>query len=304
MDISNDEVRRAVADTDRAHRAARPVFERALDEAFDPDAALDDGEKRRLVGLPDRRGFLRVGGLSIAASAVLVACTQPREKAVLTQTGTLAPTTTTKTKPNPGSAEMDATLLLTAISIEHLLIDAYSAAIDREWLTSATLLSVANTFRDQHRDHAASLATQAGRLGLQPGDTANPYLQSKVVDPEATKIAELAKGSDTTAREAAALKLALDLEDLAAQTYTEAGGVLTTPALRLAIMAVGGVEARHYAVLASILDQPPAPLPFEHTGGAADADAYVRVDLSASPGTTAPSPASSSTSATSSTTRR
>jgi hypothetical protein len=39
------------------------------------------------------------------------------------------------------------------------------------------------------------------------------------------------------------------LEEAAAQTYVFAGGALSTPALRSTIMTIGGVEARHAAVL-------------------------------------------------------
>ena len=45
------------------------------------------------------------------------------------------------------------------------------------------------------------------------------------------------------------MNLALALEEAAAQTYVFAGGALSTPALRSTIMTIGGVEARHAAVL-------------------------------------------------------
>jgi hypothetical protein len=43
--------------------------------------------------------------------------------------------------------------------------------------------------------------------------------------------------------------LALALETAAAQTYAFAGGALSTPALRSTIMTIGGIEARHAAIL-------------------------------------------------------
>ena len=55
------------------------------------------------------------------------------------------------------------------------------------------------------------------------------------------------------------MNLALALEEAAAQTYAFAAGALSTPALRSTIMTIGGIEARHAAVLRmAALAQPPA----------------------------------------------
>jgi hypothetical protein len=54
---------------------------------------------------------------------------------------------------------------------------------------------------------------------------------------------------DAAKTEADAVTLALALEEAAAQTYVYAGGALSTSALRSTIMTIGGVEARHAAVL-------------------------------------------------------
>ena len=49
--------------------------------------------------------------------------------------------------------------------------------------------------------------------------------------------------------EADIVQIAFDLENAAAQTYVFAGGTLSVPALRSTIMTIGGIEARHAAVL-------------------------------------------------------
>ena len=54
---------------------------------------------------------------------------------------------------------------------------------------------------------------------------------------------------DAAKTETDAVNLAVELEEAAAQTYVFAGGALSTPALRSTIMTIGGVEARHAAVL-------------------------------------------------------
>ena len=59
--------------------------------------------------------------------------------------------------------------------------------------------------------------------------------------------------------------LAYDLEVVAAQTYQSNVAGFEDPALNAAIMSVGGVEARHAAALASVLQQNPVPAAFQVT---------------------------------------
>ena len=71
------------------------------------------------------------------------------------------------------------------------------------------------------------------------------------------------------------LVLARDLENLAAQTYVEAGGVFTTPELRQTGMSIGETEARHITVLNIALGYAPVPLPLLPTAKAIDPKGYV-----------------------------
>jgi hypothetical protein len=59
--------------------------------------------------------------------------------------------------------------------------------------------------------------------------------------------------------------LALDLETIAAQTYQSNVAMFGDAKLNAAIMSVGGVEARHAAILAGVLGQPPVPKAFQVT---------------------------------------
>ncbi|MGH9027614.1 MAG: hypothetical protein ACRDWD_16085, partial [Acidimicrobiia bacterium] len=56
-----------------------------------------------------------------------------------------------------------------------------------------------------------------------------------------------------------------------AQTYQADVGTFTDPTLNVAIMSVGGVEARHAAVLASVLGEDPVPVAFQVTDNAVPA---------------------------------
>ena len=55
--------------------------------------------------------------------------------------------------------------------------------------------------------------------------------------------------------EADIVALAFTLEDAAAQTYVFAATQLSTPELRSTIMTIGGVEARHRAILAFVVQK-------------------------------------------------
>jgi hypothetical protein len=67
------------------------------------------------------------------------------------------------------------------------------------------------------------------------------------------------------------LTLALNLERAAAATYQSGVGVVTDLSLNKALMSVGGVEARHAAVIAGVLAQAAVPLSFGTTEGAVPA---------------------------------
>ena len=270
--LNQDEVRRTLRDTQRDHVASLAPFDTALDQGFDPDGGASDTERAALLGLPDRRGFLKIGGLSIGLAALAAACVNPDKAAVqLPQTGTLAQPTTTLKREFHGSAEVDATLVLTALSLERLAIKVYDDAAP--FLKKALLLDVAKYFQSQHRDHADLLASQATRMG-QNGSVIEPnkYLATNVVDPAIEGI-KAAPSDD--AKQLATLKLALALEDAAAQTYSKAGGLLTTATLRSAILTIGAIEAKHYTLLAHVLGEQEVPFSFEHTSGAAPEDSFI-----------------------------
>ena len=69
MEFSQDEVRRGLADAKVAQAEAMPRWREAMTRVFDPAARHSTEAKRQVLGLPDRRAFLRVGGMTIAMSA-------------------------------------------------------------------------------------------------------------------------------------------------------------------------------------------------------------------------------------------
>ena len=273
MTFSNDHVRRELRDGQRDHDAAMAPYEAALDQAFDPSSGTDLATKAELVGAPSRRQLLKLGGLTIASTALLAACVEPASTDQVADTGTLTPVPTTDKPQDPGSPEVDATLVLTALSIELLAIDTYQAALDNNWLALPLLVDVAKYFQSQHQDHAGALESAARRLGQNPDEvTANPFLTAEVITPA---VEEIKAGGGEQVVQTLTLTLAKELEVAAAQTYTQAGGILTTPELRQTIMSIGGIEARHSTVLGAVLGEQPVPFPLEPTVNAAPPDSYI-----------------------------
>lgn len=272
-DFPQDHVRRELRATREAHEAAMPGFEAALDHAFDPATETSEAAKSQLLGVPSRRQMLKLGGLTIASTALLAACVEPPSTDQIAVTGTLIPVPSTTAPEDPGSPETDATLVLTALSLELLAVDTYQAALDNGWLQLALLNDVAKYFQEQHQDHAGALSQQARRLGQNPDEVvANPYLLAEVISPA---VEEIQGGGGADVVQTLTLTLARELEIAAQQTYTEAGGILTTPELRQTIMSIGGIEARHSAVLATVLGAQPVPFAFGPTVAAAPPESYI-----------------------------
>jgi hypothetical protein len=250
MEFSHDELRRGLAEAHREQAEALPRWRDAVARVFDPSARHSRAAKQQVLGLPDRRSFLRVGGLTIAMSAVIAACGSSDDED-LPVTGTPPPSVDDDGLVDT-SQELDVTLLRTAQSIEVLAVDAYQTALDSGLLTTPGLADTVQLFQEQHREHAGLLSATTIDAGGTPFDEPNAYLSSEVVGPTV----------ETVATEEDVLLLAVELENTAAQTYVFAAEALSTPALRQGIMSIGGVEARHLAVLHLVQDQPPAPFPF------------------------------------------
>lgn len=271
MDFSRDELRRQSLATEHEHREVMGQWRSVLRRIFEPDAGVDADQKAAVLGVPSRRQFFRIGGLTVAGSALLVACGDDDDDSASTTTSAAAVTTTeagATTTTAAAATETDLTLLRTASSIEVLAIETYQAAVDSGLVTDQAVADAALLFQEQHRDHAAALQAQTTSSGGEPFTDPNPYLQENVVDPA---IAELTD-------QLSVVRLALDLENAAAQTYALAGGLLSTPTLRQTIMSIGGVEARHAAVLYGVLDgagTAQVPVGFMPTEGAAPEESYV-----------------------------
>jgi hypothetical protein len=254
-DINRDEVRRQLRAADEQQRLAMPGFRDALHRIFgagDVPAAA----KAELLGVPHRRQFIKVGGVTVLGAAVLAACGgSDSDKPGAGETGvTTASTSSTTAPPHEGETEeMDVTLVRTAASLENLAVTVYGVVLgesssDAKLPVEVTLdppvTDAAQRFRDHHQAHADALNAILRDEGKDEYTDANPELLKTYVTPALTDL--------TT--QTSIVEFARDLENIAAGTYAYSVGVLTTPDLRQTLIGIGGVESRHATALSLILE--------------------------------------------------
>lgn len=246
MDINTDQLRRDALATEDAHRAAMRPFRHLLDRLFGEPAAATPRQKADVVlnGI-DRRRFMQIGGLSVVSAAVLAACGSDDE-------GGAAAGSSTTTTGAPSAS--DITILRTATSLENLAVEVYTRAIEGGLLTTAAVLDTAKLFRDQHKEHAELLKGATAHAGGEPFTAANPAV-----------LQQLTPTIQGLRDQAGVVRLAYDLELSAAATYQATTGTFADVKLNEALMSIGGVEARHAAVLASVVGQPISPKAFATT---------------------------------------
>lgn len=244
MDLNRDELRRELRAIDADNKAIMPRWYDALRQIVGGGTKMSTDEKAALLGVPSpgRRQLFKVGGATIMGAAVLAACGSDDDDS--------AGTTTTMAGADPaGDGSMDLALARTAASLEKLAVDTYQVGIDSGLVTTAAIGQAAMLFQEHHQAHLDALN---GAISGAGGDEVTEQNQA-VFD------ALVAPGVAAAKAEADIVKLALDLELAAAQTYAFAGGALSAPALRSTIMTIGGIEARHAAVL-QVAAQAASPL--------------------------------------------
>lgn len=266
MDINNDELRRDLRDLDKEHRQAMPKWRESLFRLFEDKDTPPEARAEALLGGFNRRRFMRLSGLAVASGAVLAACGS--DDGDSDAAGGASETTAATTAPTSGGNKTDQTIARTAASLEIFAVAVYDKAItNAEALTiSDPVAKAAVLFRSQHDEHAKAFNAAATQLGGQPYTEPNPAA-AKAFE---AQIAALKTEQDV-------LKFAFALEEIAAQTYQGVGMKLSTPALRQTAMTVGGVEARHMAVLGRFIT-PPTAVPataFQPIDKAADPSFYV-----------------------------
>ena len=260
-EMSKDQLRRELRTIEEMNSGVMPKWRELLERMMSGDEKMSMDAKASVLGVPSptRRGLFKLGGATILGAAVLAACgsnndtkaTTPPTTAAGAAATTGAPATTAAaattiapgttgapaTTGATGGAAMDLVLARTAASLEKLAVDVYGTAAGL--LSTPAIKDAATLFAGHHQQHLDALngvITGAGGAAI---TAQNKAVYDALIAPA------LAKAKT----EADAVTLAVMLEEAAAQTYVFAGGALSTPKLRSTIMTIGGVEARHAAVL-------------------------------------------------------
>ncbi len=264
MEIYQDELRRQLRDLDREHTAAMPKWRDALMRLLVGDKETSTEAKAGvLLGGFNRRRFMKLSGGALAAGTILAACGDDDEGSG-DEGGT-----TDSTNEESEASKADITVARTAASLEIFAVSVYDTAIQNAAALKISdgVAKAAALFKAQHDEHGKAFNGAAVQLGGEEYTEPNPTAKQQF----ATTIAELKTEQDV-------LRFAYVLEVIAAQTYQAVGAkMLSTPTLRQTAMSVGGVEARHAAVLAMFL-QPPVNEPtvaFQLTDKAIDASFFV-----------------------------
>jgi rubrerythrin len=196
-----------------------------------------------------RRRFFIAGGATISFGALLAAC------------GGSTTTEIARIGNAPEKTELvdapvtDIALLRTATSLEHNAIFVYEA-VAAAGLLSGDAATLAARFLSDHKAHAEATASLTEKLGGKAYNEPNPRLQSIYIEPALRLITgdEASGISATDDAVADVLALAYALETIAGSTYQVYVPMLTDPALRGAAIGIGEQEARHAAVIGSLLN--------------------------------------------------
>lgn len=139
----------------------------------------------------------------------------------------------------------DIQALQTAAGLENLAVATYKTALTLPFIGGSTANGVVKAFSTmtmaQHSQHAQAFNAAAVKLGGKAQNNPDPKYA-----PVVTAAVPTIKGP------ADVVKLAITLEDVAAQTYVANVGLVSTADLRQLFASVAGVESQHRAILLAV----------------------------------------------------
>lgn len=261
--IGEAELARLTRDLDEAHRATLPLMHAAGADLTEELRARSAGEGDEAAGRidPGRRRFLAGAG-GVAAALVLAACSSSKN-------GTSPAPVSSGPASMPGSASAsgkytgDLKVVALATALENQAVVAYQAALDaakagKLGTVPPAVATFVTTAMAQHADHAKAWNAVLTGAGV-------PAITDVPLSNQPDTMAALGKA--TSVGDVA--KLALQLEDQAAQTYLFTAYNVTSPAGIATAASIAPVEAMHAAILNYVLGQYPVPDDFLPTDKAA-----------------------------------
>ena len=186
------------------------------------------GENRRRLGALARRA----GGL-LAATGVIAAIADYIGSPAFASSGT------------------DVQVLQTASAIEVLAVATYKTALGLPYIggssANAVVKAFATTTMGQHAEHLAAFQSATTSLGGAKQTKPDPAFVPVVN----TAVAAITKASDSQGA-LLVLALALELENIAAQTYVNNMSLLGNANAKKVTASIMGVEAQHVAILRAV----------------------------------------------------
>ncbi|MEU3460360.1 ferritin-like domain-containing protein [Streptomyces sp. NPDC006733] len=239
LQISEQQLARLTRDMDEAHRETLPaMWASAVDLA-------DEVRTTEHTHLARRRFLLGAGGA--AAALALAACSSSSDKKSDASTSPSGPAS------GGGQYTGDLKVVALATALENQAVGAYQATLTaakagKLGTVPPAVATFVTTAMAQHADHAKAwnaVLTGAGK----------PAITNVPLSNQADVTAALGKATDV----GAVAKLALQLEDQAAQTYLFATYNVTSPAGISTAATIAPVEAMHAAILHYVLGEYPVP---------------------------------------------
>jgi hypothetical protein len=179
----------------------------------------------------DRRGFLRLGGLTVAAGALVAACGDGGSS------GGGEPAAPDDTDEETPSTQ-DLAFLRTATALEIAAIEGYEKIRQQLGDGDKDLADAITIFVEHHTEHRSVLSGATEAFGGDTNRNADPSLASRVE-------AALAADPDPVAL----ARAAYDIETTLARHHSEAVGRFDDSRLTKTALSTAGAESRHVAVL-------------------------------------------------------
>ncbi|MCF3960199.1 ferritin-like domain-containing protein [Streptomyces fuscigenes] len=259
LQISEEQLARMTRDMETAHRETLPAMrEGAVDLAEEIRTGAAEKGQPRSNG---RRSFL-LGAGGAAAALALAACSSSNGT-VSASTSSSAGAGSTPSSSAAGTYTGDLKVVALAVALENQAVGAYKAALaaakaGKLGTVPPAVATFVTTAMAQHADHAKAwnaVLTGAGK----------PAITNVPLSNQPATLQALGKATSV----GAVAKLALTLEDQAAQTYLFATFNVKSAVGIQTAATIAPVEAMHAAILNYVLGQYPVPDDFLPTDKAA-----------------------------------
>ena len=259
LPVSESSLNQMTRDLDEAHQEAYPRMRARAAEFSEELADTASSLAGKRLG---RRGFL-VGGVGVGAALALAACSSSSSPASSGSGASGAATGSPMAGSSTSKYVGDLKVVALATALENQAVGAYQAALSAATAgklgsVPAAVATFVTTAMSQHQDHAKAWNAVLTGAGV-PAITTVPLSNQPAT-------LQALSGASTVGDVA---KLALTLEDQAAETYlfaaanvSSAGGISTAAS-------IAPVEAMHAAILQFVLGQYPVPDSFLGTDKAA-----------------------------------